>query len=77
MSMQPYIAYHLTDSHKFFIQALLAKGEMLPSSSIAADYMYSVASILLNNGQLRSLALHNHNFNEQSIVILAKQLEVP
>ena len=38
--------------------------------------MYSVASILHNNGQLRSLSLHNHNFNEQSIVILARQLEV-
>jgi len=57
-------------------QALLASGSPSPSSTIAADYMYSVASILHNNGQLRSLSLHNHNFNEQSIVILARQLEV-
>lgn len=43
---------------------------------MAADYIYSVASILLNNAQLNSLALHNHAFNEMAIGVLAKQLEV-
>ncbi len=48
----------------------------LSSTCIAADYVYSVSSILHNNEQLRSLALHNHAFNEMGIVVLAKALEV-
>ena len=46
------------------------------SSSMAADYIYSVASILLNNPQLNSLALHNHAFNEMAMGVLSNQLEV-
>ncbi|GAX84045.1 hypothetical protein CEUSTIGMA_g11469.t1 [Chlamydomonas eustigma] len=43
---------------------------------ISADYAYSVASILSNNEHLKSLALHNHPFNDSGISILAKALEV-
>ena len=45
-------------------------------AELGADYAYALASILTSNTRLKSLHLHNHNFSDMGVVVLAKALEV-